>query len=76
MTSKRPLALLGDEEKPHPIVADSVGDGSGEPIAVRLGELWSEFMRVAEDAHDPESPKKPASALPLIDEMKGILQWD
>ena len=27
-------------------------------------------------ARDPEAPKKPGSAVPLLDEMKGILQWD
>jgi hypothetical protein len=76
MSQKRPLAVLGDEEKPHPTVVEGVGDESGEPIAVRLGELWSEFLRVSDEAHDPDAPKRSPSAVPLLDEMKGILQWD
>jgi hypothetical protein len=67
---------FSDLERPHPVVADSVG-GTAEsgPLAVRLGDLWSEFIRVADEARDPDAPRK-ASALPLLDDMKGILQWD
>jgi hypothetical protein len=69
--------LIGDIEKPHPTVADDLGDASGAaPMTVRLGDLWSDLMRVADDAHDPDSPRKSGSAVPLLDEMKGILQWD
>jgi hypothetical protein len=32
-------------------------------------------MRVPEDS-DLAVPPRPASAVPLIDDMKGILQWD
>ena len=67
---------FSDLERAHPIVADSVGDShDAEPLAVRLGDLWSDFIRVADEARDPEAPKK-SSALPLLDDMKGILQWD
>ena len=45
-------------------------------MTVRLGDLWSDFIRVADEARDPEAPRKPGSAVPLLDEMKGILQWD
>jgi len=68
--------IIGEIEKPHPTVADNLGDESGVPVTVRLGDLWSDFIRVADDARDPDAPKRPQSALPLIDEMKGILQWD
>ena len=68
--------VIGEIEKPHPTVADNLGDESGLPMTVRLGDLWSDFIRVANDGHDPDAPKRPPSALPLIDEMKGILQWD
>ena len=69
--------LTGDIEKPHPTVADDLGDGSdGQPVTVRLGDLWSDFIRVAEEARDPDAPRKRGSAVPLLDEMKGILQWD
>ena len=67
---------FSDLERPRPVVADSAGDRQeAEPLAVRLGDLWSEFIRAADEARDPETPKK-ASALPLLDEMKGIRQWD
>jgi hypothetical protein len=66
-----------DLEKPHPVVADAVGNsGTGEPLVVRLGDLWSDFIRVADEARDPSAPKKGAATVPLLDDMKGILQWD
>ena len=64
---------FSDLEKPHPVVGDTPG---AEPLAVRLGDLWSDFIRVADEARDPDAPKKPRSAVPLLDDMKGILQWD
>jgi hypothetical protein len=45
-------------------------------MTVRLGDLWSDFMRVADEARDHDAPKKRGAAVPLLDEMKGILQWD
>ena len=76
-THKKTSASLSDIEKPHPTVADDLGDESGgEPMTVRLGDLWSDFIRVADEARDPEALRKPGSAVPLLDEMKGILQWD
>jgi hypothetical protein len=71
--------LAGDTEKPHPPVADVLGDEpDGRPVTVRLGDLWTDFIRVADEARDPDAPapKKPGYAVPLLDEMKGILQWD
>ncbi|MFL5465832.1 MAG: hypothetical protein ACJ79B_09295 [Gemmatimonadaceae bacterium] len=74
---KDPAPFMADIEKPHETVADSSGDGLvGKPITVRLGDLWSDFIRVADEGRDPESPKRPGSAVPLLDDMKGILQWD
>jgi len=68
---------FSDLERPYPVVADSIGDTPGaQPLAVRLGDLWSDFIRVADEARDPDAPKKPGSAVPLLDDMKGILQWD
>ena len=72
-----PSPLLGDIEKPHPTVVDKLGDESdGRPVPVRLGDLWSDFIRLADKARDSEAVRKPGSVLPLLDEMKGILQWD
>lgn len=78
MTKRKDFSLLqGDIEKPHPTVADSAGDElGGEPLTVRLGEIWSDFIRVADRARDPEAPKESTPAVPLLDDMKGILQWD
>jgi hypothetical protein len=67
---------FSDLERPHPTVDDSVSDRQeAEPLAVRLGDLWSDFIRAADEARDPDAPKK-LSPLPLLDDMKGILQWD
>jgi hypothetical protein len=67
---------FSDLERPHPVIADFVSDGhEPEPLSVRLGDLWSDFLRVADEARDSTAPRK-VSALPLLDDMKGILQWD
>jgi hypothetical protein len=78
MTKRKDFSLLvGDVEKPHPTVADTAGEESGgEPLTVKLSGLWSDFIRVADRARDPEAPKPSTSAVPLLDDMKGILQWD
>ena len=71
------LSRVTDIEKPHPTVAEFSGDESGgEPLTIRLGDLWTDFVRVAGHARDPESPNRSSSAVPLLDDMKGILQWD
>lgn len=76
-TQNKNSASLSDIEKPHPTVADDHGDESGsELMTVRLDDLWSDFIRVADEARDPAAPRKPGSLVPLLDEMKGILQWD
>ena len=68
---------FSDLERPHPVVADSIGNEPvAEPLAVRLGDLWSDFIRVADEARDVNAPRKAGSAVPLLEDMKGILQWD
>lgn len=78
MTKRKDSSLFqGDIEKPHPTVADLTGNElGGEPLTVRLGGLWSDFIRVADRARDPEAPKDSTPAVPLLDDMKGILHWD
>jgi hypothetical protein len=78
MTKQKDFSLFrSDVEKPHPTVADSTGDElGGELLTVRLGVLWSDFIRVADRARDPEAPKESTPAVPLLDDMKGILEWD
>jgi hypothetical protein len=65
-----------DIDKPHPLVVDAIGDGSSPPLTVRLSDPWSDFLRVADKLGDADAPQRSASALPLLDDMKGILQWD
>ncbi|MFL5501982.1 MAG: hypothetical protein ACJ79Q_12170 [Gemmatimonadaceae bacterium] len=75
MTTSRKRSPIGDVEKPHPLVAESLGDVA-QPMVVRLGDLWSDFVRAADDTRQADTSRKPGSALPIIDDMKGILQWD
>lgn len=78
MTTRKDLPHPFDDiEKPHPLVAEFIGDGApAPPLTVRLGDLWSDFLRIPDERSDPDAPQRPASALPLLDDMKGILQWD
>ncbi|HEY8852107.1 MAG TPA: hypothetical protein VIM36_08000 [Gemmatimonadaceae bacterium] len=64
-----------DVEKQHPLVVEA-GDGTSAPVTVRLSDPWSDFLRVADKPNDPGAPQRSQSALPLLDDMKGILQWD
>jgi hypothetical protein len=69
--------LTGDVERSHPTVADPIGDElGGEPLIIRLGDLWSDIVHAASDSRLTESPRNSNSAVPLLDEMKGILHWD
>jgi hypothetical protein len=73
------LPLIGDIERRHPTVADSVGDALGaEPLTVRLGDLWSDFRKTSEQDRDPDAAhaSRGQGSVPLLDDMKGILQWD
>jgi hypothetical protein len=78
MTERKDFSpLVGDVERPHPTLADSIGGEPGaEPLTVRLGDLWADFMRIARQARDPEAPKGSTPTVPLLDDMKGIRQWD
>ncbi|HEY1953672.1 MAG TPA: hypothetical protein VGG76_12785 [Gemmatimonadaceae bacterium] len=71
--------LRGDIERTHPTVADSVGDGLGrDPLTVKLSNSWSDLSRVPDEAQDSEGTKqrRHQGGVPLLDDMKGILQWD
>ena len=66
-----------DIEKPCETVADSFSDGlGGEPLTVRLGDLWSDLVRVRDDHRDPAAPPRLPSVVPMLDDAKGILLWD
>ena len=67
---------LGDIEKPHETVADWFADGPRTvPLIVRLGDLWNDLYRAAQERHNLEAPEH-GSAAPLLDDTKGIRQWD
>lgn len=78
MTNRKDLPRsFRDIEKPHETVAESFSDGlGGEPLTVRLGDLWTDLVRVADEPRDPDAPPRSPAAVPLLDDMKGILQWD
>lgn len=66
-----------DIERPYETVADSFTDGCGhELLTVRLKGLWSDLIRVGDEQADTSAPSRSSSALPLLDEMQGILRWD
>jgi len=70
---------IADVERLHPTVAEPFGDRLGaEPLSVRLGDSWSDFVRAPDQAADQTKAKDPRSrgGVPLLDDMKGILQWD
>jgi len=67
---------IDDIEKPHLLAVEPAGDGPSVPLTVRLSDPWSDFLRVADKRSDPDAPPRSPSALPLLDDMKGILQWD
>ncbi|MEO8911171.1 MAG: hypothetical protein ABI408_13240 [Gemmatimonadaceae bacterium] len=65
-----------DAEKPHPLVAEFADGAPSQPFAVRLGELWSDLLRAGGEARDVESPRPSSPTIPILDDVKGILQWD
>jgi hypothetical protein len=67
---------IDDIEKPHSVAVEPDGDGPSAPLTVRLSDPWSDFLRVADKPSDADAPQRSPSALPLLDDMKGILQWD
>jgi hypothetical protein len=77
MTTRRNFPdPFDDIEKPRLIVSDGFADSiPAQPLAVRLGDLWNDFLRVPTDL-DAAPRSRAASAVPLLDDMKGILQWD
>jgi len=78
MTNRKRLPdSFDDIEKPHPLVAEPRGDEEpGLPLTVRLGDLWTDFRRAADERPDTGGSPRSASAVPILDDMKGILQWD
>ena len=66
-----------DIEQPQETVAESFSDGLGvELLTVRLRGFWSELIHAPDASRDVDGPSRSPSALPLLDDMKGIRQWD
>jgi hypothetical protein len=76
MTPRDPTDPFADLEKQHPLVAELADGAPTQPLAVRLGDLWTDLLRVDDDTSAPESPPRIPTAMPLFDYMKGIMQWD
>ena len=66
-----------DIEQPHETVAESFSDGLGvELLTVRLRWFWSELIHAPDASRDVDALPRSPSAVPLLDDMKGIRQWD
>jgi hypothetical protein len=78
MTIRKPVPdRLDDIETPHALAAEPAGGAGMEaPLTVRLGALWSDLLRDANERAEASSASRSPSAVPLLDDMKGILQWD
>lgn len=68
---------LVDMEKRHPTVSDGFeGDDDRPLLQVRMGDVWSDFIRVAPEKRGPDAPPRHDGGVPLIDDMTGIRQWE
>jgi len=73
MTNPKGLPRFVDKEAPHPTVFD---DAELPPLTVRLSGLWSDYIRGVNAGRNPDAPRDSSSSIPLLDDMKGILQWE
>ena len=66
-----------DIEQPRETVAESFSDGLGvELLTVRLRGFWSELIHAKDASRDVDAPPRSQATVPLLDDMKGIRQWD
>jgi hypothetical protein len=75
-TPKAKTDQFDDVEKPHLVVVEPSGDEAPAPLTVRLRDPWSDFLRPADKPSRSNAMRRSPSALPLLDDMKGVLQWD
>ena len=76
MTNPKGLPKFTDKEAPRPTVTDAFDEADMTPLTVRLGGLWSDYVRGVNAGRNPDAEKKSPSSVPLLDDMKGILQWE
>jgi hypothetical protein len=77
MTDPRGLPRFTDAERPMPPESELLaGDEERPPLVVRLGDLWSDYIRGVNSGRDPDAPPPSPSSVPILDDMKGILQWE
>lgn len=65
-----------DLEKPHPLAAEFADGAPRQPLTVRLVDMWTDLLRVEDEPRAADAPPRIPSAMPLLDYMKGIMQWD
>ena len=77
MTDPRGLPRFTDVERAVPPTSELIDVGEERvPFVVKLGDLWSDYIRGVNAGRDPDSPPSSASSVPLLDDMKGVLQWE
>ena len=76
MTNPKGLPKFTDKEAPRQTVTDAFDDGEIPPLTVRLGGLWSDYVRGINAGRDPHAVRDSGASVPLLDDMKGILQWE
>jgi hypothetical protein len=77
MTDPRGLPRFKDVERAVIPTSELIDVGEEQvPFVVKLGGLWSDYIRGVNVGRDPDAPPTSASSVPLLDDMKGILQWE
>ncbi|HUQ97893.1 MAG TPA: hypothetical protein VM166_00480 [Gemmatimonadaceae bacterium] len=76
MTDPKGLPRFTDREAPRPTATDAFDDSEIPPLTVRLSGLWSDYVRGVNAGRNPDAPRESSSSIPLLDDMKGILQWE
>lgn len=66
-----------EREKRHLTVADTFAEGESEAILqVRAGDIWTDFIRVPPEQGSKDGSLRQDGAVPLLDDMTGIRQWE
>ena len=76
MTNPKGIPRFTDKEAERQTVRDAFNDVEMPPLTVRLSGLWSDYVRGINAGRNPDAPADCSSSIPLLDDMKGILQWE